>query len=310
MGLSIIYVVVYHLYGFQEAKENLRLFQYGYMGVDVFMFLSGYGLCYSYSKNSILTFYRRRLVRIYPLWVVKAVMVMLLGLALARTCTLWDAFCNLTALYYLGLGGTIHDWYIPAILIIYFLFPLLFHKVRICKTKVLLLLVCINMLIFAILHLFSFNWFYDCFIARIPMVFMGIATYHRRDDKYFLVIAMALQTLFLIPSVLYGVSSIYRTMCWAPMLMLIMVAVAQLIKTLQWLHSIINKVGNHTLEIYLAHSFNFILIPEISKIYPLNVLMLFLVYFIITMVMSLLFIWIEKLYKRLRNCFEIIENIC
>lgn len=131
------------------------------------------------------------------------------------------------------------------------------------------------------------------------MVFMGIATYHRRDDKYFLVIAMALQTLFLIPSVLYGVSSIYRTMCWAPMLMLIMVAVAQLIKTLQWLHSIINKVGNHTLEIYLAHSFNFILIPEISKIYPLNVLMLFLVYFIITMVMSLLFIWIEKLYKRL-----------
>lgn len=298
MGLSIMYVVVYHLSGFQEAKESLSLFRFGYMGVDVFMFLSGYGLCYSYSKNPISTFYRRRMERIYPLWILKAVLFMLLGLMMAKMCTLWDVFCNLTTLYYLGLGGTIHDWYIPAILIIYLLFPLLYHTVRIFKTKVLLLLAFVNVLIFSILRFWTFDWSYDCFIARIPMVFMGVATYFRRDDKYFLLTAMALQSLFLIPSILYGVSGIYRSLCWAPTLMLVMIALTKLLKMQHWIYATISWVGDHTLEIYLAHSFTFVLIPEVRKIYSLNFSTLLLAYFSITMVMSLMFIKIDKTYKK------------
>lgn len=226
---------------------------------------------------------------------------MFLGFAIGTNCTLWDAFCNLTTLYYLGIGGTIHDWYIPAILIIYLMFPFLYHLISRCRKICLLLLVCLNMFIFAILHFFCFNWFYDCFIARIPMVLIGVATYHCKDDKFFLLKAMFLQTLFLIPSLLYGVSGIYSSICWAPILMFVMIAVAQLIKTQQWLYAATNWVGNHTLEIYLAHSFNFALIPEISKIYPLNFSTLLLEYFIITIVMSLLFIRVEKFYKRIYN---------
>ena len=41
--------------------------QYGYAGVEIFMFVSGFGLYFSLDKNpSLLIFYRRRLLRIFP----------------------------------------------------------------------------------------------------------------------------------------------------------------------------------------------------------------------------------------------------
>lgn len=58
MGVSMLAVLLFHAY---IAWGGLFIFKYGFIGVDSFLFLSGYGLCFSYKKNSIWSFWLRRL---------------------------------------------------------------------------------------------------------------------------------------------------------------------------------------------------------------------------------------------------------
>ena len=66
MGVAMIMVIVYHL--FCWVYNPIGIFNIGYIGVDVFLFLSGLGLSYSYEKNSIVHFYKNRIKRIYPIY--------------------------------------------------------------------------------------------------------------------------------------------------------------------------------------------------------------------------------------------------
>lgn len=66
-GIAILLVVFYHLH----CVTNLSIvapFSQGAIGVDIFLFFSGYGLCYSYEKNSLKEFYWRRFKRIMPIF--------------------------------------------------------------------------------------------------------------------------------------------------------------------------------------------------------------------------------------------------
>lgn len=66
-GIAILLVVFYHLH----CYTNLGIvapFHHGAIGVDIFLFFSGYGLCYSYEKNSLKEFYWRRFKRIMPIF--------------------------------------------------------------------------------------------------------------------------------------------------------------------------------------------------------------------------------------------------
>lgn len=70
MGLSILSIMLFHQ-GWIAGKwifpfNIIHLF--GNFGVDIFFFVSGFGLVFSLSKiNSTLSFYRRRLFRLLPL---------------------------------------------------------------------------------------------------------------------------------------------------------------------------------------------------------------------------------------------------
>ena len=72
MGIAIISIIVYHCVG----HINFPAFplNYGFIGVDIFMFLSGYGLCFAIKKWKIKDFYLRRLLRVYPLFLLLATM--------------------------------------------------------------------------------------------------------------------------------------------------------------------------------------------------------------------------------------------
>ena len=65
MCFAIIGVVIYHLAlrGIPLGRLNI-----GYMGVDVFMLLSGYGISKSLQKHSLRIYYANRIKRILPLW--------------------------------------------------------------------------------------------------------------------------------------------------------------------------------------------------------------------------------------------------
>ena len=74
MGLAMIFVMLFHVW-LPKSSPVYGLVRCGNVGVDIFLFLSGVGLWYSWTKNpSLRHFFRRRYVRVYPAWLVAACM--------------------------------------------------------------------------------------------------------------------------------------------------------------------------------------------------------------------------------------------
>jgi len=72
MGLAMIFVVLFHV-GVHRNSMMYGVVRCGNVGVDMFLFLSGIGLWFSWTGNSSLTrFFRKRYIRIYPAWLIMA----------------------------------------------------------------------------------------------------------------------------------------------------------------------------------------------------------------------------------------------
>ena len=67
MGWSILWIMMLH-FTFNQIKPLGFIAQYGFAGVDIFLFVSGFGLFYSLNKDhNLVSFYRKRLLRILRL---------------------------------------------------------------------------------------------------------------------------------------------------------------------------------------------------------------------------------------------------
>lgn len=53
LGLAIILIILYHM---PRVLPLLNIFNPGFIGVDFFLFFSGFSLCYSYEKNNLDVF--------------------------------------------------------------------------------------------------------------------------------------------------------------------------------------------------------------------------------------------------------------
>jgi len=121
MGFAIVLVVLFHI-SLPRQSAFYGWMRMGNIGVDIFLFLSGMGLWFSWSKSQVLRrFYERRLWRIYPAWLVVAALYYVPlfmkdgdGLRLAGQLLVnwgfWER-CELTF------------WYVPATLALYLVAP-------------------------------------------------------------------------------------------------------------------------------------------------------------------------------------------
>lgn len=188
MGLSIIWIFMLHCGDIGVGwYDGIR--KYGWVGVDVFFFLSAIGLCFSFQKRpSIKTFYCRRLLRIVPTWLVVLLGVHIIGLLCNRFLPALPFHVPHTftqcLTWYTGLGYWIgefvsnpenyyYEWYVPSLLVFYAAFPLLFKQ----KTKILFALT----VLFTILsHFLSTNhilYTWHFFYQRIPVFMFGIISF-------------------------------------------------------------------------------------------------------------------------------------
>lgn len=79
MGFAILWIYIFHLLYFYPSQNYYyyftwidKIFAYiykGWLGVDIFLFLSAYGLCHSYEKNSLEIYYLNRFKRIVPIYI-------------------------------------------------------------------------------------------------------------------------------------------------------------------------------------------------------------------------------------------------
>lgn len=132
MGFAILWVFFFHSSIHIPFLQGLVSIGWG--GVDIFLFLSAIGLCYSIRNcGCILTFYKRRLLRIMPIfWLLITIFFVLavVGNGLHPRSFVEGLF------YYSGIGWWIsglyeeprfvsYEWYTPTILFFYLIFPIL-----------------------------------------------------------------------------------------------------------------------------------------------------------------------------------------
>ncbi len=135
-GFAILAVIFAHI-GYYLAEDTRFLFPLSIsagVGVNLFLFLSGYGLTHSilHHPTSIWGFYRKRLSKLYiPLWITLAVLLcfdwMLLGKQYSFT-TIWQSILGFfpQANLYTNIDSPL--WYFSLIIFYYILYPLVFIR--------------------------------------------------------------------------------------------------------------------------------------------------------------------------------------
>lgn len=173
MGCAILWVMLYHLLGQDKCNSyGMAFFSLGHGGVDIFFFLSGMGLTYTYydklvDKRKIIEYIKKRITKILPTYLL---VIIITCLAHSRSLNdiLWEISC-----VGFWIGKPYYDWYIPSLLILYLLFPLYVycsHRKGIIKTT--LLFIILGLLLTCVL-IASWKGTPILFFSRIPIFFIG-----------------------------------------------------------------------------------------------------------------------------------------
>lgn len=120
MGIATIMVLLFHFRANFGTAPIDCFSSVGYGGVDIFLFLSGFGLYIGYKGNARY-FYIRRFARIYPTYLLCA---FLAYWQRGDFNPIRPIIASTGIGYYLpGFHIPIIDWYIPTMYLLYLLFP-------------------------------------------------------------------------------------------------------------------------------------------------------------------------------------------
>lgn len=171
MGFAIFYVAFYHIPWIDRAPWIDFLHDIGYLGVDVFLFLSGMGLCHSVKKRGREGYLRQRCKRIFPGLMPFLVLWSLVMLGL-HVLSFKEFFGSVTLLgWWFGQKKQL-NWYFSAVWFFYFLGALLYRPVVEGK-KPLLWVVFVSWLSFIAQWLSPYHYHAEAF-TRVPVFLAGM----------------------------------------------------------------------------------------------------------------------------------------
>lgn len=134
-GFAAIWIVFFHgiaLYNIRtEFDPSIKLisdfFCMGNIGVDVFVFLSGISLYFSYSKKpKLMSFYYKRIVRVYIPYLIMTLPYIIYYFVNQEIDVGLMIRAITTVNFWTGESEPIDFWYISVILVLYLLYPLIF----------------------------------------------------------------------------------------------------------------------------------------------------------------------------------------
>ena len=266
MGIAIIWIMLYH-YNFNTNLFLNSFIIFGYGGVDIFIFLSGYGLYYSSLKSlKIGAFYKKRAERILPIYLFS---ILLWGGLKGES--LKTVFLEMTTLGFIlpFLQIPTFDWYIPAIIILYLIFPFYikcFQKNARLATIILFTIGIILSLIYSVLLLrdYSLNNTFILLTSRIPIFSLGVLT-GKLSQTDMHVSSNALYFLAIVGLLLVGILYLFvpfnymwnLALFWYPFILItpgLCLFLATLFsKSFGWLKRTLSFLGGISLELYLVH---------------------------------------------------------
>ena len=266
MGFAILWIILFHFYKILNPEYLIFPISIGYGGVDVFLFLSGFGIFYSWKKdNRIGSFYKKRFLRIFPAFAIvvlaKDILTKSLSLATLSKLSMFGLWLPIPHTY----------WYISAIMAFYFLFPFYMKFYSKYKEKSLWTMILVGVFMTSIYtfinHSDSYRNDVIFFLSRIPIFFIGV-TFGRlsvdglclNKNKIIMMLVLAIVSLgilyvtqqlfsytFLQNTALNNYPFIFLTPFLCVMLPVI------LSKTPIWINRTLSFLGTISLELYLIH---------------------------------------------------------
>ena len=290
MGIAMIFVIIYH--AFCWVYNPIGMYNIGYLGVDIFLFLSGFGLCFSYENNSIKTFYKNRLTRIYPLYAISVFIAYILCYNKWEFSTF---LANLTTLgYYIDSGTNRFDWYINALITLYVCFPLLYLYSKLKYIG----LIALTIAVFVFMHFNYLPYWYDCLISRLPIFLYGIL-FVKCYKSSNIVILLSIPLFYF--SRIYSSQFLSTNFLVLPIILISLYIMPLLSSRLK---GFINFCGKYSLEIYLANE----VIPRVYQLTETNIYQKAILYVVIEVIMTYVFICITKSIRQ-RKLVVLIKDL-
>lgn len=146
MGAAMLMVILFHIGGMRHDTIFYCISRCGNVGVDVFLFLSGIGLWFAWSRlvereglsqdvrrtpswRALAAFYRRRYIRVYPAWLVIACAYYIPLYAEGRA-GLADTALSIAVNWGFWEHDELTFWFIPAIMALYTVAPAYMELIR------------------------------------------------------------------------------------------------------------------------------------------------------------------------------------
>ena len=172
MGIAIILIMIYHMTESGNTTWN-SIKGYGDFGVNIFYFVSGFGIYYAWRKNQdTVMFYFRRFIRVGVI-ALPVTFVWCLPQVITGRISLAEFVIKLTTLQFWVDGNLLH-WYISGLVFFYLITPLWMRWFDREKRRTLwVTAVClISIIVFS--RIFSVLYKYILFIDRAPCYFIGL----------------------------------------------------------------------------------------------------------------------------------------
>lgn len=269
MGAAMLFVILFHV-ALDRGDPFYGLRRCGNVGVDIFLFLSGVGLWFSWVKTpDVLRFYRRRLLRIVPTWIVVATAFYLPDYLGARrfSRSLVDLIGDITINWDFWLHDELTFWYVPAIMLLYLLAPWymrLIERHAIYRWLPLLMVVWCVMVQW-VLPIHHAVGHLEIFWSRVPIFFIGIncgalvkSGYKVEGDAVWLLLITFLMTFgtsLYLEQVRHGHFPLFvERMLYIPFTVCSVLLMNRIFRrTPEWVNRAFRFVGALSLEAYLIH---------------------------------------------------------
>ena len=271
MGLAIVFVMLFHTH-MDSSNIMYSINRCGNVGVDIFLFLSGIGLWYSWTKDSSLTqFYHRRFWRVYPEFFIMACLYYIpdyMSISPKDTGNWLELLGNITINWCFWTNGSSTFWFIPAIMAMYIFAP---GYMTLIKRNPLyrwlpVIIILLDFLIQCSFDIRHSIGHIEIFLNRIPIFLIGLNCGQSVKDNAIKIPANTIWLALLaiiIPLVISSQAinnpsdkfpmAVIR-LSYIPMSLGLITLLIQLFhRTPKWLMVIISFLGGISLEMYLIH---------------------------------------------------------
>ena len=262
-GIAILSVIFLHSPYTPKIKLLAFAREFLYIGVDIFILLSGFGIYKSLDKNDLPVYIQNRKKRLYIPYL-PFILVWMAVKGTAKHLSVSSILGNLTLLGWYAGRGNQFNWYVQALLVLYILAP--FIKAIVQKTTVFQ-----NHLLIIFFFIISMNFFETellLLFTRIPLFVLGMILSKRHSDQKPISIVPYVLSMCVGAVVLLAAFRIFPAalwdygMYWYPMFlvvpgmcMMITLVTDKLMVAFRCVYRFISHIGESSFEIYLIHIF-------------------------------------------------------